>query len=1028
MKNLIATKLCTALLCCCTLLFMIPLRAQSQRESPLIKGRVTDQNGGPLPGAAVAIKGTSKGSLTQADGTFQLAVPANSTLRVSFVGYLAQEIKIGATVPPDLSVQLLPNNSDLNEVIVVGYGKQKKSDITGAITSISEKSIKDVPVTNISQALQGQGAGIDVQKNGGNNKPGTAPKILIRGTRSVNASNDPLFVVDGIPYNGNINDLNTDDVVSMEVLKDASATAIYGSRGANGVILVTTRRGRTGKPVVSYSGYGGVVKTRGSYPIMDGPTFATFKKWAKYINSPGKYTGIDDPKFLSPDDGSFTPTEIASMKAGNSYNWQDLIYKTGIMTNHQLGVTGGTEITQYAISGGYFRETGIYPGQSFERYTVKASVDQQLGKRFKVGLNSLNTYSTTRGENANPMGQALRANPLSGPYDSTGKLVGFVPGNANQVWNPLANFVPGAVEENRKRFGTFTTLYVDINLAEGLKYRFNAGAEIRSDVYGNFYASNTTNNLGGPSSSEQQNRLTTNYTLENLLTYDKSFGKHKLNFTGLYSLQQSQFQDADYKNSNIAADYLQFYAPQFAANLTGTGTYQKWDIISYMARINYGFDNRYMLTLTMRSDGSSRLAPGNKYHVFPSAAAAWNISQEPFMKDFRQISNLKLRASYGTVGNTAIDPYQTLGLLTALNYNYGSNNITGAYQTNVPNPALTWEYTSTANIGLDFGILDNRISGTVEVYKQFTHSLLLPQTLPPTSGIPNAILTNIGKTENKGLEVHISTVNIQGKNNGDFSWTTDLNFFMNRGKITQLANGVQQDIANSWFVGQPIGSIYDYKRVGIWQNTAQDSATAKGLGLNTTGSGSVIGTIRVEDLNGDKKIDAKDRMVLGSSQASWQGGITNRFAFKNFDFTVVAFARVGGLLTSRLYQSGSFINTFQGNYNNVDVHYWTPLNNENYYPKPNAGSTNTPYVSLLSYYDATYVKIRSLSLGYNLPASALKKLNASAIRFYATAEEPFILFSPYRNKYKGLDPESAGTLAVDTPPTWSMVFGINVTL
>jgi hypothetical protein len=346
----------------------------------------------------------------------------------------------------------------------------------------------------------------------------------------------------------------------------------------------------------------------------------------------------------------------------------------------------------------------------------------------------------------------------------------------------------------------------------------------------------------------------------------------------------------------------------------------------------------------------------------------------------------------------------------------------------VPNPALTWEYTSTANVGLDFGLLDNRISGSIEAYQQFTKSLLLPQTLPPTSGIPNAILTNIGKTENKGLEIHISTINIQGKDRNDFSWTTDLNFFMNRGKITQLANGVQQDIANSWFVGKPIGAIYDYKRVGIWQNTPEDSATAKSLGLSITGSGSVIGTIRAADLNNDKKIDAKDRMVLGSNQPSWEGGMTHRFSYKGFDLTVVTFARVGGLLVSKLYQSGSFINTFQGNYNNVDVHYWTPLNHENYYPKANAGSTNTPMVSLLSYYDATYVKIRSMSLGYNLPPATLRKIGASAIRIYATAEEPFILFSPYRQKYHGLDPESAGQLVVDTPPTWSMIFGINITL
>jgi TonB-linked SusC/RagA family outer membrane protein len=1020
-----------ALMLCCWLSLAPPLQAQSQeRPSVTVRGTVTNQNGEPLPGAGVSLKGTSAGTATQQNGSFELRVPPNSTLRVSYIGYVSQEIPLGATAPANLSVKLLTDKSDLSEVIVVGYGKQKKSDITGSITSIGEQSLRDVPVANISQALQGQGAGIDVQKSGGNNKPGTAPKILIRGTRSVNASNDPLFVVDGIPFNGNINDLNQDDVASIDVLKDASATAIYGSRGANGVILVTTKRGRIGKPVISYSGYGGFVKARGRYPIMDGPTFATFKKWTRVVGSPDKYTGIDDPKFMDPQDDTYTPTERESIRNGSSTDWQDLIYRTGMTTNHQLSVAGGTEATQYALSGGYFKEKGIYYGQSFDRFSMKASVDQQLGKIFKVGVSSLNTLSVIKGEGSNPMQQALRANPLAAPYDSTGKLVGFIPGNANQVWNPLANEVPGAVEETRRRFGTFTTLYLDVNLAEGLKYRLNAGAEIKSDVYGNFRASNTTYNLGGPSKSSNRTRYSTNYTWENQLTYDRTFAlKHRVNFTGLFSIQQSQFQSNEFNNNSIAADYLQNLAPQFGANLSGEGESEKWSIVSFMGRLNYAYDDKYLLTLTMRSDGSSRLAPGNKYHVFPSAAAGWNISQEPFLKNSDKISNLKLRASYGTVGNTAIDPYQTLGLLEAVNYNYGSTNVTGAYQTNIPNPGLTWEYTSTANVGLEFGFFQNRLSGSVEVYKQFTKSLLLPQTLPATSGIPNGILANIGKTENKGIEVHISTVNIQSKDNNGFNWTTDLNVFLNRGKITQLANGVTRDIANGWFVGHPIDAIYDYKRTGIWQNTPADSALAQSLGLSLKGTGSVIGTIRVEDLNGDKKIEANnDRMILGSSQADWQGGMTNRFSYKGFDLTIVAFARVGGTLTSQLYQSGSFINTFQGNYNNLDVNYWTPANKENYYPKPNAASTNTPYVSLLSYFDATYVKIRSLSLGYNLPQATLRRLGASSIRLYATAEEPFILFSPYRNQYKGMDPESAGRLNVDTPPTWSMIFGVNVTL
>jgi len=992
------------------------------------------------------IKGTGKGTSTNAEGVFELQAPRNSTISISATGYISKEIKVGAKEQYTFSATLLENKNELNQVIVIGYGTRKRSDVTGAVTSISEQALREVPVANLSDALKGQGAGIDIQKDAGNSKPGASPKILVRGTRSINASNDPLFVVDGIPYNGNINDLNPDDVVAVTVLKDASATAIYGSRGANGVVLVTTRRGRNGKPVITYGGYAGFVKNFGQFDLMDGPTFRDFKKWALINQTPGVYSGLNDPKFLT--DGTFTPEEVQGINTNRSTDWQKLVFRTGIMTDHQIGVSGGTDITQYSLSGGYYRETGVYPGQRFERYSVRASVDQQLGKWVKVGISSLNTYSITNGEIAsdvnNPMAQGYRANPLVSPYDSTGKLVNaYVPGTANQVWNPLANFLPGAAAETRKRLGTFTTAYLEASLAPGLKYRFNGGAELRSDTYGNFFAKNTSYNQGAQNTGSNRYSFSTNFTLENLLIYDKTFAqKHKINFTALYSLQESQTQTTRFDYNNVLADALQYFNPQYASNLQSSkNSSPKWDIISYMGRANYSFADKYLLTLTMRSDGSSRLAPGNKYHVFPSAAVAWNMIQEPFLASATAVSNLKLRASYGTVGNTAIDPYKTLGALSAATYNYGTVNTTGAYLTDVANPNLTWEYTSTLNIGVDFGFLQNRISGSVEVYQQKTHDLLLPQSLPATSGIQNANVTNIGKTENKGIELHLSTVNIQSSRSNGFSWTSDLNIFINRGKITQLANGVTQDINNNWFVGQPIGAIFDYKRVGIWQATPGDTALAQSLGLTTTGSGSVIGQIRVADVNGSKTIDPGDRVILGNSQPKFEGGITNRFSYKGFDFTVVAFGRYGGLLVSRMHQSGSFMNTYQSNYNNLNIHYWTPTNGENYYPKPNHAQTNPPNGSVLTYFDATYLKIRSLSLGYTLPQSLVKRTGAKTMRVYATAANPFILFSPYRNKYHGLDPEvsmqsGAGTgssgnqagINVDTPPTWSMIFGINVSL
>lgn len=1015
-------------------------------QATRITGKVIDEAGLGMPGVNVLVKGTTTGTTTDVDGLYSLDIGnvSDPVLVFSFIGYAAQEIAVGNQSAID--VTMAGDIRSLSEIVVVGYGTQKKSDVTGAIVSVGEQALRDVPVTSLAQALQGRGAGIDIQKDGGDSKPGANPVIRIRGVRSLSAGNSPLFIVDGIPYNGNISDLNPDDVVSMEVLKDASSTAIYGSRGANGVVLVTTRRGKAGAaPIVTYSAYVGFTKPLRKFDLMDGKEFTEFRKWSRINGEPGKYTGLDDPALLN----AFESQEQESIQQGRSTDWQDLIYKTGFRTNHQIGVSGGSEKTQYSVSAGYYKETGIYPIQAFQRATLKLSVDQTLGSRFKVGISSLNNFSVRQGEGMNPLGQVLRASPLATPYNPEGVLWGttaqeFLPGSNNQVWNPLADFVKDAVVENRKRNGTFTTAYLEAKLIDGLKYRLNAGAEIRSDVYGNFYGSYTSKNLGKPNTTSNRTSSSYNYTLENLLLYDKVLAeKHKINFTGLYSLQESYSNSNEFNNTGNPIDYLQYYNTQLGANFTGEGDYQKWDIISYMGRLNYSFNEKYLLTFTLRSDGSSRLAEGNKYKMFPSVAAGWNIIEESFMTSLNTFTNLKLRASYGKVGNTAIDPYTVLGQLSPLRYNFGNTLVTGVYPTQAPNYNLEWEYTTSANVGLDFGILRDRITGSVEVYKQMTDNLLLDMTLPPTSGIANPVKTNVGKTENKGIELQISAIALEGDGKDKFRWTTDINVSVNRGKIVALATGGKDDINNGWFIGKPIGTIYDYKKIGIWQNTAADSALAKSMGLNTTGSTSVIGTIKVANLSIDRdadgnplpaqKINASDRTIIGNSQPKFQGGITNRFAYKNFDFTVVAVGRYGGTMISRIHNSG-FVNTYQGNYNNLRTDYWTPTNHQNDYPKPSNAFTNPLYGSTLGYFDGSYLKIRSLSLGYSVPASRLGRTGIKSLRLYTTVNDAFILFSPYVNKYHGMDPEAINSgsnlqqVDTDTPATYSIVFGLNLSL
>lgn len=1044
-KNLIPNGMKGRQLLSCSLSFACVLLAlllwqpvTAQDAAPVtVKGFVTNERGEPLLG--VTIQGTGKSVQSGADGAFSLEVPVGSVISFSYAGYADQKIT-ARKGQNNLNIRLL-NKKDLDEVVVVGYGTRRRSEVTGSMVSVTEQSIRDIPTPNLASAMQGRAAGVDIQKVNGNSKPGAGVSILIRGSRSVRAGNDPLIVVDGIPFSGNFNDINPDDVTSVEILKDASATAIYGSRGANGVILVSTRRGKAGKAVITYSGYGGTVKPLGKYKMMDAKEFFEFKKWAYYngrfvSGNNRRYTGPDDPAILA---NEFSAEELESIEKGFSTDWQDLVYKDGFITDHQLGVSGGSESTQYALSGGYYKETGVYPGQAFERYSLKLSIDHQLSKMFKIGLSSLNTFATTNGESFNPMAQALRASPMVSPYDAEGKLRNdFVPGSASQVWNPLADFLPGAKEERKKRNSSFNTFYVDVNLGKwvsGLKYRFNAGAELRSENYGYFYASKTTNNMGAPSTSRNRNNQLTNWTLEHLLNYDRTFAdKHKISLTGLFSVQEQKNQSSTFNNNDILNDALEYFNPEYGSNLTGSGNYEKWALVSYMGRLNYTFDERYMLTATMRTDGSSRLAPGNKYKTFPSGAVAWNIHNESWF-NVNPISNLRLRASYGEVGNASISPYQTLARLSPFRMNFGEETTTGVYLTNVANADLSWEYTATTEIGLDFGLLNNRITGTFGVYKQQTRDLLLPQTLPYTSGIQNVALANVGATENKGIELQVSAAIFVPKTRNEFGWTIDANAFINRGKITKLSEGVEEDISNNWFVGQPIGVIFDKVKDGIWQNTKEDTALAQQYKQTLTGSGSVIGTIRFLDVNNDGKMDNDDRVIIGSSQPKWQGGFTNRFTYRGFDLTVAAFARVGSIFRSSL-TGGGFANTYQGTYNNVKTRFWTPDNHENEFPKPNADRTNTQNNSLMGIFDGTYLKIRTISLGYTLPPNMLRKLGVRNLKFYTTVENPFIFFSPFvDHPYGGLDPETGGDadspstggqLNVDTPPNWKLIFGLSL--
>lgn len=1001
-------------------LFLVPLaflllsNFVVAQNTILVKGKVSTFSGEPLAFATVMVLGTTVGSTTDDNGNYQIEAPANGTLQFSFIGYEEKNVEVAGRTQIDLVLE--EALTALDQVIVVGYGLQRKRDVTGSVTSVTETELKEVPAPNLIAQLKGRAAGVSIVSNG--STPGSAGQIRIRGNRTITNSqgasdglDGPLLVVDGIPFPGSINDLNPDDIATVDILKDASATAIYGSRGAGGVLLITTKRGRIDKTTISYDSYVGFANILDQYNVFNGQEYAQFKADAAKYNrtSPGTTSY------------ALTQAEQAALDAGVSTNWQDLIYETGVMTNHQLSVSGGNENTQYGLGGGYFSEGGIVPNQKFERFTLRSTIDHRINQTFKIGLNSLNTlsYSNTPGGGGVPSG-LVRLTPLASPYDANGDVnlfpaIGSIDANAI---TPLTLITKAdAILAQNRRLRTFNSLYGEIRIAEGLRYRFNAGLDYRQDN-GNGYSGILTyvNNAQVQSSSNASinNSEAWSYNLQNLLYYDKLFGKkHKIGFIGLFEVTKDHFKGSRFTVTGVPADYIKnsnfaLAAGQPVADANGN-SFNEVGLISYMGRLNYSFDNKYLLTVTYRVDGSSTLAPGNQYFSYPAFGLGWNVTEESFLKDSKFISNLKLRGGWGISGNRNVGAYATLGSLTSNYYNFGTSTAgqqLGYLVTDLANSTLGWQSTNQWDVGIDFGFFNDRITGSVDVYEQNTKDILLQVSLPPSTGA-GSTFKNLGKTRGRGLEAALSTINI--RTNSGFTWETDLNFFFNREEITELTTPAEkQNIGNGWFVGQPLNVIYDYKKIGIWQQADKES----GALAKQTSPVQFPGQIRVEDVNGDGKIDANDRQILGNFQPDWEGGITNRFQFKGFDLSVVAHARMGmQVLVPYLTADGGgngfpFFN--QGRVNQVKINYWTEQNPTNEFPAPDAGTDRLNFGSTLGYRDGSFIKIRSINFGYTLPSELLKKVNINTLRIYANITNPFILYSPLADTGLVIDPEGNG--------------------
>jgi TonB-linked SusC/RagA family outer membrane protein len=1026
--------------------------ASGYAQNKEVKGIITDAQGLPIPGTNVIIKGTQNATSSNFDGNYTISVAIGKVLVFSSTGSKSVEKVVGQSNV--INVILNDDISQLNEVVVIGYGTQKKSDVTGAISSITSEDINAMPVQNVLQGAQGKVAGIVVTSNA---RPGEIGSVTIRGNRSISGGNGPLYVVDGVPLqSGGIEMFNSNDIESMEVLKDASATAIYGSRGSNGVILLTTKKGKKGKTQIvfntsvtyenlndlaDYYDAGGYADYRrdalryaGLYkdgsgstlnyadPVLDYKYFGADK--SAWENIARGYTWVDKNNLVPAVDNGIPVYNGANIP---TTDWTDSVLQTGLINNNTLGISMGTDKVKTYASIGVLNQTGTVAGQDFKRYTGLLSMELNatdwltFGGTLNVNYSVQNYgYSGSGSRGSAQLYSAARSQyPFAVAYDEEGNYI-FNPGGSINVINPIRD--KDLVINERTTARMFGSFFAEIKLADGFRYKAIFGPDVRNFRNGQYqYAESSLR--GGTAASTNYARLSKvenlSWTFENLLYYDKTFNdKHTLGVTLLQSSSYKKGESSDMTATDLPYD-SQLWHNLGSTNrgaLDGWGSgYSKQTLTSYMARVNYAFNDKYLFTATARADGSSVLSEGNKWDFFPSTSLGWKINEEDFLKDVSWVKQLKLRAGYGTVGNQSVEPYGTAGGLVPTSYLFGSTpakgfttgDPKGTNTGSIANKDLGWEKTKQLNFGLDFGFFNNRITGSVDYYIANTFDILLDKTPNSVTGY-GSITVNAGKTRNKGVEVQLSTVNVENK---DFRWTSDVTFTKNKSEIVSLVNGKVDDVNNRWFIGQPISVVYDYKKTAIWQ--LEDAAEMKVY--NDNGATYKAGDIRVEDVNNDGIIDANnDRQILGTTNPDWTAGFTNTFSYKNLELSAFIYSSWGQIMSGGAVDlSGQFVHR--------KVDYWTPNNPTNAYPAVNYNNGGVPiHYSSMNYQDGSFVKLRYVSLGYNMPQDLIEKLGMSKLKIYTQAINPYLY-----SKTDFMDNDSNYGGNNSTVTTRSFVFGIN---
>ena len=1001
---------------------MTSVSAQSHK----VTGTVTADDGSAIIGANVLVVGSTMGTTTDVKGNYSITVSEKASLEFSYLGYESQVVAVGKR--SKINVTLASDSQVLEDLVVVGYGVQRRSDVAGSVASIKAEDMNIYPSSNISEMLRGLSAGVQVTSGGG--APGSSSSIQIRGSRSLSASNSPLYVIDGVPSNSTeFNMINNNDVASIEILKDAAAQAIYGARAANGVVMVTTKRGQSGKTEVNFESTISVQNLWRNFKYYDPESWVELRRQAVASDM-----GIDDPEAIAALGADYVfqdPIMQHNWEEAIWTDWESLMIKPAVMQKYSLGIRGGNKKLKFASNFGYTNQDGMIDGSGYERGNLRVNADYEAYKWLSIGVNT-SANKTLRDAAYGSFNQFMTRPPYGIAFDEDGNITQYI--NSTNDQNPLYNMQH--IKEQTAQDMFRINAFMELRPFKGFSYKFNATQYARFAEVGSYKTSQYT---GGGAGGSISNSRDYNFVIENIVNYKVPIADkdHSLNLTAVQSWDRDYMTKLEAEASNVPVD-------SFWWNMIGDGVPTKISrsvsesiLVSYLARAQYSYKDRYIVNAAVRYDGSSRFGAQNKWAMFPSIAGAWRISEEAFLKDSETISNLKLRLSWGSVGNqNGIGNYETLGNTASYDMEFGDSYIIGYLPGNtIPNTRLRWETTTSTNYGLDFGLFDGRVSGTVEYYNTRTTDLLVSRQIESVLGY-TSMLDNLGETKTNGFELTLNTDVVRSKN---FNWSIGMNFSTFHNEIVRIDNRKDEngnyidDVDNKWFIGHPINVYYDYLAEGIWQYEDFEGKNDAGQWvikptIDTDGDGVVDsamqtdvvvapGSVKIIDYNNDGKITADDRQII-KRDPDFIASLNTSLRWGGLDFYMDWYMVSGTIRRNEYLYGANQGGSLQGKLNGIMVDYWTPSNPSNTFPRP-AFNSNMSHQQSLCYQDASYIRLRTLSLGYTLPKATLKKLNVKNLRFAVTATNLFTM-----TDYLSYNPE-AGAGSYPEPRQWAFSVNLN---